>query len=142
MRLTGTASASHPQLLLKEHGVDHTAVVARHAAPNPITLSPIEGNGTGIVGSGLDADFFEPGRQSALLEPREDVPAQSSAALLWLHPQKDQVCGRISIVHDSEPKQASALMDYSHVRALRPDSLLDPAWRVAPAESAFYGVAR
>ena len=70
------------------------------------------------------------------------MPAQSSAALLWLHSKKDKVCGRISIVHDPERKEASALMDYGDVRGPGPDGLLDPAWRVAPAQSVLDEVAR
>lgn len=141
-RLSEWPLSARSEPLLKEHGVDHATVVAKQAAPNLIALLQIEADGPWIVGSGLDADCFEPGRHSALLEPREDMPAQSPAALLWLHAKKDKVCGRISIVHDSERKQASALLYYGHVRGPGPDSLLDPAWQVAPAESVFDGVAR
>ena len=104
-------------------------------------MFPIEADSAWIVGSGLNADFFQPRRQSALLEPREDVSAQSSVTFRRFHPEKDKVCRSVSIVHDSDRQEASALMNHSNVRGFAPDGPKDPAWRVTPAESVFDEVA-
>src|SRR5207342_3481663 len=140
--LTGALDSRRPEHLLETHRVDNAAVIAWHPTSRAIPQRRIETDGTGIVGPDLDADFFQSGRQRALLEPQQDVSAQSAATLRRLHSEQDQVCRRVAVIHDADGKQVAAVFDHRDIGGPAADGTQDPFRRVAPAEAVFDEVAR